>query len=580
MHPHHSLWNKREKRNQISVVRGERAPSKVITNATFLNSGRKQWTTANIWIYADRIVYVGDALPTKTEGTEWTDAAGQWIVPGYIEHHAHPFIGYNPETFANYALERGTSTIFNDNLILMMNLEKKKALTLVTEMNKGPSSIYWSCRIDSQTETKDEHSVFTPQALEEWLNHPLVVQGGELTGWPKVISGDDTLLHWMEEVLKRNKRIEGHLPGASERTLAQLAILGVTSDHEAISGEEVLKRLDAGYTTTLRHSSLRPDLPLLVKEIVDAGITNFNRFLLTTDGGNPSFYEPGVMDQLLRIAIEGGIDPIAAYEMASYNVARHYGIDAHHGMIAPGRLAHLNFLEDVTNPAPVSVLAKGEWIVRDKELVYTNEPFPWSDYTKPWKPLNWDLQDDDLHFSMPMGIHLVNSVLLKPYHIDVDGAVDELSPDHDECFFAMFDKEGKWRMNTIIKGFASNLDGLATSYSITGDVVLIGKKKSAMKQAFEQLKEQGGGISIVQSEENVCNWKFPYYGVMSDQPMETLIEEHRAFENVMKEAGYSFDDPLYSIFFFSSTHLPYVRMTSKGIYDVHKKSVLFPTIMR
>ncbi|WP_265181862.1 adenine deaminase C-terminal domain-containing protein [Geomicrobium sp. JCM 19055] len=574
------MWNKREKRNQISVVRGELAPSKVITNATFLNSGRKAWTKGNIWIYGDRIVYVGKALPSSDENTEWIDASERYIVPGYIEHHAHPFIAYNPSTFADYALERGTSTVFNDNLIVMMNVDKKKALTLISEMNEGPSSLYWSCRIDPQTETKDEHQVFTPQALEDWLNHPLVVQGGELTGWPKVISGDDTLLHWMEEVLKRNKRIEGHLPGASERTLAQLAILGVTSDHEAISSEEILKRLDAGYTTTLRHSSLRPDLPMLISEIVEEGVTNFNRFLLTTDGSTPRFHEPGVMDQLLRICIEAGVDPIAAYEMSSYNVARHYGIDAHHGMIAPGRLAHLNFLEAVDTPEPVSVIAKGEWIVREGERVYEAKPFPWENYTEKWQPVSWDLSDDDLHFSMPMGIHLVSSVLLKPYHIEVDGAVDYLNASHDESFFAMFDKEGKWRMNTIIKGFSSNIDGLATSFSITGDVTLIGKKKSAMKKAFAVLKEQGGGIVIVQDDEVQFQWAFPHFGVMSDKPMEEVIEEHKQFESVLKEAGYPFEDPLYSIFFFSSTHLPYVRMTSKGIYDVHKKSVLFPTIMR
>jgi adenine deaminase len=32
--------------------------------------------------------------------------------------------------------------------------------------------------------------------------------------------------------------------------------------------------------------------------------------------------------------------------------------------------------------------------------------------------------------------------------------------------------------------------------------------------------------------------------------------------------------------FFSATHLPYIRITPRGIFDVMKKTVLFPTIMR
>ena len=33
---------------------------------------------------------------------------------------------------------------------------------------------------------------------------------------------------------------------------------------------------------------------------------------------------------------------------------------------------------------------------------------------------NWDLHEDELHFSMPMGIEMANAVILKPYHISID----------------------------------------------------------------------------------------------------------------------------------------------------------------
>ncbi|MBO1913452.1 hypothetical protein J4G37_52650, partial [Microvirga sp. 3-52] len=63
------------------------------------------------------------------------------------------------------------------------------------------------------------------------------------------------------------KKIEGHLPGASERTLTRMKLLGIDGDHEAMTLQEVESRLLHGYAVTLRHSSIRPDLPNLLKEI-------------------------------------------------------------------------------------------------------------------------------------------------------------------------------------------------------------------------------------------------------------------------------------------------------------------------
>ena len=45
-----------------------------------------------------------------------------------------------------------------------------------------------------------------------------------------------------------------------------------------------------------------------------------------------------------------------------------------------------------------------------------------------------------------------NSVITKPYSISIDVSGDELaSTDHDECFFMLIDRNGEWRINTIVK---------------------------------------------------------------------------------------------------------------------------------
>lgn len=574
-------WSKKQIRKQLQIMRGEVAPTIILKNATYLNSVRNKWLKANVWIYEDRIIYVGKEMPSKLDQTEIIDCSERFLVPGYIEHHAHPFQLYNPHTLAEYASVRGTTTLVNDNLIWFLSTDEKKALTLIEDLDKQlPTSMFWWGRYDAQTELAKEETFFTYSKVKAWLEHPLVIQGGELTSWPRVLHGDDSLLHWMQETKKLAKPIEGHFPGASEKTLTQMALLGVDSDHEAMSGEEVLMRLDMGYTTSLRHSSIRPDLPKLLDELLELGLDDFSHLLMTTDGSTPRFYEQGFMDFLIKIALEKGVPDTQAYAMATYNAARYYHLDDSLGMIAPGRIAHINILESKDNPLPISVLAKGQWVKKNGEACYPTKQFPWSDYGIDSVKLDWDLTEDDLHFSMPLGVEMVNSVILKPYQINFDATLSEIPPESNESFFIMVDKNGHWIIKTVIKGFANKVSGFASSYSNTGDLIIIGKNKQDMLFAFQQLKQQQGGIVLVEDSKVINSIKLDLYGMMSSKSMEEVIAEEKELVTLLQDRGYRFSDPIYSLLFFSSTHLPYVRITQKGIFDVFKKTVLFPSIMR
>ncbi|WP_066299399.1 adenine deaminase C-terminal domain-containing protein [Bacillus sp. FJAT-29937] len=573
-------WKNKHLRDHVSVLDGKLSPTILLKNARYLNQAFRKWMTANIWIYNDRIVYVGERLPEKLDECEIMDCEGLVLVPGYIEPHSHPFQLYNPHSFASYASQFGTTTLINDNMVLALQLDRKTAFSFIEDMNHLPTSMYWWCRFDAQTEIQNEETIFSHSNIKSWLEHDAVLQGGELTGWPKLLDGDDLILHWIQETKKKGKKIEGHFPGASEKTLAKLMLLGADCDHEAMTGKDVYNRLMQGYTVSLRYSSIRPDLPVLLDEIHELGINHYDQMILTTDGSSPSFYEQGIIDQMIRIAIEKGVPIMDAYNMGTINIARHYNIEHLHGNIATGRIANINFLTDETNPTPVSVLAKGKWVKKNGELLEAYGSIDWKD--KGYKPLqiDWNLESDDLQYSMPFGINMVNTVIMKPYSLSIDVSADQLSTDHDECFFMLVDKHGNWRINTLLKGFATQLDGFASSFSNTGDFILIGKSKQDMMNAFNRMKEIGGGITVSEQGRIVQEIPLSVMGVMSSESVESIIEKEKELRSYLSERGYKHDDPIYSLLFFSSTHLPYIRVTQQGIYDVMNKTVLFPTIMR
>lgn len=266
--------------------------------------------------------------------------------------------------------------------------------------------------------------------------------------------------------------------------------------------------------------------------------------------------------------------------MASYNVARYYNIQHLHGIIATGRVASINFLESETNPVPVSVLSKGVWLKKDGKGIEPEEPVDWALYGQGPLELDWDLEPDDLQFSMPFGLEMSNSVITRPYSISYDVSYEVLPDNYEDNFLMLMDKKGKWRINTLVKGFAKNLMGLASSYSSTGDILCIGKSKSDMLLAFKRMKEMGGGIVIAENGKIIHEIPLPVGGIMSDKSMDELIGDMKKFSSILRDRGYAYDDPMYSLLFLCATHLPYIRITSKGMYDVMKKTILFPTIMR
>lgn len=572
-------WRNRQIRHHISVIDQIEQPTLLLKNATYLNMYTKKWLHAHIWVDQDRIVYVGDELP-KAEGVETVDCTGKYLVPGYVEPHAHPFQLYNPEQLALYAGQYGTTTLINDSLMWHFLLNKKKAFTLLEDFCNLPVSMYWWGRYDSQTALSDEDEVFNTRSVLEWLSHPSVVQGGELTSWPNLLSGDDRLLYWIQETKRLGKPVEGHFPGASEKTLTKMKLFGVNADHEAMTGEEAMKRLELGYQVGLRYSSIRPDLPNILEELLERGLTTFDNVMMTTDGATPAFYEKGMINQCIEIAIDKGVPVEEAYRMASYNPARHLKLDEKLGSITPGRIAHINILREKDDPHPESVLARGKWLLKDNQSQDVQPTIDWNNYGIEPLTIDWEMTMEDLQFSVPIGLDMKNEVIIQPYAIETDVSLNELPEDKSEAFLLLADREGTWRVNTTIRQFTHSLGAIASSYSNTGDFIFIGKNKQDMLLAFKRMKDIGGGIVVAHQGEILLEIPLPLSGMMAQGDMTDLIQKEKALKQLLMDFGYQFTDPVYSIFFLSSTHLPYIRITQQGIIDIMKKEVLFPSIMR
>ena len=180
--------------------------------------------------------------------------------------------------------------------------------------------------------------------------------------------------------------MKGHTTGVSHDKLNALINAGLTSCHEAITAEDVKKRLRLGLYVMCRGGSIRNDLPQLMMAVRELSEYDTSRIMLTPDGLFPGeMARFGYLDYVLKQVIQLGIDPVRAFQMVTINPARYFKLDQEQGALSPGRRADILFLSDLSEPTPVSVISKGRWVVREGRRVSPARPsFPPGTYDHPF----------------------------------------------------------------------------------------------------------------------------------------------------------------------------------------------------
>ncbi|TKI59371.1 adenine deaminase [Brevibacillus antibioticus] len=570
--------------NMIRVSRRQAPASLWIKGASVLNVYTKEWQEHHVVVAGERIAYVGEKEPLVDDQTVIMEAAGQYLVPGYIEPHAHPFQWYNPYTLADFALQTGTTGMVSDSLMLMQ-LPFSQTAAIMDSLAAHPVKQFFWGRLDPQT--GKTHPSFTKENLARMLEHPRVIQGGELTNWGGVLQEDETLLFGLKHTRDLGKRMEGHHPGASYETLNIAAAAGVTACHEAIHAADLLSRIRLGMYATLRHSSIRPDLPELVKGWLELGVPWSSRMMLTSDGSTPPMHRDGFMNSTIRVAMKAGMPPEEAYVMATLNPAVYYGLDAEIGGIAPGRIADMLLLTAKDRPTPSIVIANGQQVAEKGALLVPTVQPQWKEaslrLTDPLKKQahpDWFRLRPDEAGKAPV-LQMLNAVItrlsLEDMPVDQDGYVS-LQHDPNLALIAVIDATGGNRTMAVLHGFGEHLEGLASTYSASGDWIVIGRDPQAMAQALERIREIKGGVVLIDEGKIICECPLPLAGKFASAPMEEVISMGENLVNHLRSKGHVYLDPIYSILFFTATHLPYARLTATGIVDVKSGQIIVPAL--
>ena len=566
-----------DRRRLGAIARGERPAELYLRGGSLLNVFTGEIYPAHVAIAGERIAYVGLREDMVGARTRVVDVEGRVLVPGYIDPHVHPANLVTPSAFARHVLPLGTTTVVADTLQFWQTGGAKAVRAVADALARAPLKFFWMLRVHGQTRTRDERPQFPLRELARTLAHPWMLAIGEVTRWPEAYRSDLELLRRLDLALAQGRRVEGHTAGASAEKLPAIALAGLTSDHEPITAQEVLDRARQGIAVMLRESSLRPDLSGLLEALKDAPALA-SRLMLTADGSMPSFIRThGFVDNLIRLAMAGGVAPVDAYRMATLNPATYYGLDAHVGSIAPGRFADVCVLPDLAEPRPAMVIARGRVAGIEGRLT-TPVPEPrWSRiFTSAPARLagRWQARPED--FELPRRptypvLRLVSAVISR---------LEERALQPGDLHAALFDRAGRWIAPGVVAGFADRVDGLAATTTTDFNILVLGRSPAAMARAVNRLKLRGGGIVLVDGERVVYELPLPIGGLMARGSLLEAAELEDGLRAALVARGYAHHEPVFSLFFMAADFLPAVRLSPVGVWDVKRGRVLMPSRLR
>jgi len=304
----------------------------------------------------------------------------------------------------------------------------------------------------------------------------------------------------------------------------------------------------------------------------------------------PAILKGGYMDGLVTAAIEQGVPPCTAIQMATVNPATYLGLDTRLGGIAPGRIADILLVDQLDNVTPRVVVANGEIVAREGETIVDIPSVPAEALRIAWLPhrqlpptfdeSNFEVAStvSDGALTLPV-VTIVDKTITRRQDLTLsvkEGHL-QLPPDQDVLKAAVLNTELPGFMTAFVSGFGAKVGGLASSLAHEPHrPLVIGCQESDMVLALRRVQESRGGIVLAHDGAVLAEIPLPIGGLMSDAPLEDLADQIGSMNRALRRMGCSLQNPIFTLGFLTFSTLPWVRLTPRGLWDVKEGKIIWP----
>lgn len=561
-----------------------------IKNAQLLNVFTGEVYPATVFVYDGAIAHV--EYRNLEEGLDKVkvvvDAEGKYLIPGLIDAHMHIESSMlTPRNFAKVSIPSGTTTIVMDPHEIG-NVYGVEGVKYMHDSGEGLPQRQFvdipSC-VPAVPGCENAGAEFFAKEIEELAELKRVIGLAEVMDYIGVINQEDRMADIIHAAERKGLYLQGHAPFVSGRDLSAYLIGGPVTDHESRTGEEAIEKLRSGMFIDSRESSITHN----VKDIWE-GVKHckfFDHYCLCTDDREADdLLHEGHINYVVNAAIKYGMDPITAIKSATLNTAREINV-TDLGAIAPGYVADMLLVEDLSNIHPTHVFFEGKLVAQDGKLLQPIEDKEYEIETRNSVQLK-ELSLEDFHVDTPVengkvkvnvmvypNLELSSTYVEKTEFEVKDGSI--VLPDDDYKFVIVLNRYGKGTIGKgIVKGFGTKKGALASTVSHDSHnlTVVYDNERNALLVA-NTLKECGGGMCAAYNGTVLSTLPLPLAGLMSLKSAEELSVVSQKMKQAIVELGLTdMENPLLRIVTLALPVIPEVKMSDLGLVDVLTKKII------
>ena len=559
----------------IKAASGEKPVDLLLTNARIINVFTGEVAPDAVAISDGMIVGFG-----PYEAQTVVDVDGQYVAPGFIDSHVHIESSMAcVAEFARAVLVHGTTTVAADPHEIANVLGSAGIEYMLHSAEHQPMNLYFtlpSCVPATGMETAGAR--LTAEDLRPFLMEEKIVALAEMMNYPGVLMRDPDVLSKITAARQQKKPVDGHAPGLKGRELHAYIAAGVQSDHECTTAQEAREKLAAGLAIMIRQGTGAKNLQALLP-LVNAKTSR--RMMWCTDDRHPNdLIADGHIDSIVREAIQSGLDPHLAIQMATLNPAAYFGL-SHLGAIAPGKQADLVVFSDIKKPVIEQVYCRGI-LTAENGKIRPEVQFPATATVTP--AMHIDLQNID--FSIPAEqdrirvIEIVSDQLITRERIEATPVKNHQAvsdPSKDLIKIAVVERhKGTGNIGKgYIKGLGLKQGALASSVAHDShNIIIVGTSDEDMRAALEAVVEMGGGLAAVSNGRLLAGLPLPIAGLMSLESVSTVRDQLERLIAITHDMGTTLQDPFMTLSFMALPVIPELKLTDMGLIDVSKFEIV------
>jgi adenine deaminase len=594
MTPNNPLWLQ-DSRRLVDVAMGRQSADLVIRDGQWVcvQSGEIIPHT-DIAVVEGRIAYVGgDASHTIGAETRVIDAQGHYLVPGLLDAHMHVESGMLTVTeFVRAVLPHGTTGMFIDPHEIANVFGLRGVRLMMEESLCQPIHVFVqmpSC-VPSAPGLETPGAVIGPAEVAEAMTYPGIIGLGEVMNFPGVYNGDDKVHAEMGITRQSDKVIGGHYASPDlGLPFHGYAAGGAQDDHEGTRLEDAVARARQGMKVCLRLGSAWHDVAALVKAVTQLGLDPRGFLLCTDDSHSETLVNEGHVDRVVRHAIDQGLSPMTAIQMATINTAEHFGVSRNMGLIAPGRFADILLVKDLNHFQTDLVIAKGVVAVEKGQVQISLPAFPYPEWARNSVHLHRAIQPEDLRLEAGIrdgevtanviGI-VENQAPTRHLRLRVPVRNGEVKADlsHDLTKVAVIERHhssGRIQIG-LVQGFGFTAS-CAVATTVAHDchhLIVAGNNDEDMAKAANLLAECGGGQVVVKDGKVLGKVELPIAGLVSNEPAEAVARQAMSVLAGFKTCGCKMNNPNMQLSLLALPVIPDLRISDLGLVDVNRFDII------